>query len=105
MTTHGTRHPADERLLDAALQQVYADTPSAESDGEASDRVIRRSPWLQAATFLLGLTVIGVVFWQAREQDSAATPAPLAQDPAPFGIPAKAEGRAEIEALPAGRPT
>ena len=82
---------AEERLLDAALQQLFAGTAARTSK--------RRSPqWLLVAMLLLGLTITATLMWQAREvqRDEA-------QDPQrnEHGDEVLVRSRAELDALPA----
>jgi hypothetical protein len=95
MSASRTVSPAEERLLDAALQQLFADT----SVGAAARTTTRRSPqWLLVAMLLLGLGVTTTLMWQARDgqRDEA-------QDPSRSGRSdeVRATSAAEIEALPA----
>lgn len=93
MTNESMVHAAEERLLDAALLQVFAN--------ERGQAAVRRTPrWLLAALFLLGVTVTAATMWQARgarteQRDEA-------QDPGATSIheEVEGEGRAGIEALP-----
>ncbi len=87
--------PAEERLLDAALQQLFAGTAA----GAATRTTMRRSPpWLLVAMLLLGVAVTATMMWQARQvqRDEA-------QDPSRSGRSdeVRATSAAEIEALPA----
>ncbi len=86
MSREGTMHLAEERLLDAALAQVFARRRAATAPAR---------PWLAAALVLLGVAVTAATMWLARgaERDAAQEPAPL-----PPQVPA--EGKAAIEALP-----
>jgi len=91
MTTNGTLHPAEERLLDAALDQVFVERRLA-----TAPRRDARSP-LVAAFVLLGLGVVVTVAWLARSPSRSE-----AQEPAVAPMPPEVEGdeRAGIEALP-----
>ncbi len=91
MTTNGTRHPAEERLLDAALEQVLAERRPA-----AAPRLDFRS-LLVAALVMLGLGVVVVTAWLARS-----SPRNEAQEPvvAPMPREVEGDGRAGTEALP-----
>ncbi|MFT4513764.1 MAG: hypothetical protein ACI89X_003820 [Planctomycetota bacterium] len=92
MSNPTAQHSADERLLDAALAQVYGgDDAVVLAAGPAA----RRVPWLQAAVFLLGIGITVLVFLGGGTGDLVS-----AQDPVPFGVALRAEGRAEVEALP-----
>ena len=93
MTNEPMVHVAEERLLDAALGQVFA-----RERGKAMVR--RTSRWLLAALFLLGVTVTAATMWQAR--GARTEPRDEAQDPGATSIheEVKGEGRAGIEALP-----
>lgn len=87
--------PAEERLLDAALQQLFSGTAA----GAAARTTMRRSPpWLLVAMLLLGLGVTATLMWQAREvqRDEA-------QDPqrGEHGDEVLVRSRAELDALPA----
>ena len=80
---------AEERLLDAALAQVFAARRRAAAPA-------RTNPWLAAALVLLGVLVTATTMWLAR--------GPLldtAQEPAPLPPSVSADGRSAIEALPA----
>lgn len=86
------QHPADDRLLEAALAQIYGgDGAVVLAAGPSAGRV----PWLQAAVFLLGLGITVLAFLGSGSSDLV-----TAQEPVPFGIASRAEGRAEVEALP-----
>lgn len=91
MTMHGTLHPAEERLLDAALEQVFAEQRPA-----AAPRRDARS-LLVAAFVLLGLGVLLATAWLARspQRDELQEPATV---PMPAEVPG--EERSGIEALP-----
>lgn len=83
--------PAEERLLDAALQQLFA--------GSAANTKKSRSPqWLLAAMLLLGLGVTATLMWQARDgqRDEAQDPQRGEQDNEVL-----VRSRAELDALPA----
>lgn len=85
-------HPADERLLDAALAQTYG------GDGDSvwgTALTTRRGPWLQAAVFLLGIGIAVAVFLGGGRRDQV-----TAQEPEPFATVTTAKGRAAVEALP-----
>jgi hypothetical protein len=90
MTTTPTIRPAEERLLDAALAQVL---------GEPNPQRARATPaWLAAALVLLGVAVTAASMGLAR-----ATPRDEAQHAAPAPLPpaVDANGRQQLEALPA----
>ncbi|MCA8952163.1 MAG: hypothetical protein KDE27_21820 [Planctomycetes bacterium] len=99
-----SRHPAEERLLDAALQQLIVAAPIATKPLPASRPQRRRL--VAAAMFLLGLGVTATMVWQARGSDPGrdreSTPGSGWQDPAAAGTTAKrrAEGRSELAKLP-----
>ncbi|MBL9079918.1 MAG: hypothetical protein JNL08_20660 [Planctomycetes bacterium] len=84
------RPPAADRLLDAALAQLFAAPAAAAPTG-------RRLPWLLAALLLLGGSVVATLMWQART-----APHDTAQQPVDPALPdeVEAEGRAGLEALP-----
>ena len=90
--TERTIHAAEERLLDAALEQLLgpARAPAAAA----------RQPWfpLAAALFLLGVVVTAASLWLAQRG------APLAQEPQRAPLPPRvtADGKSALEALPAG---
>ena len=90
MSNADTIHPADERLLDAALSQAMADATAPVRHA--------RSSLTAAALLLLGLAVTAAVFWLSKSRDRSE-----AQEPAPSPLPPQvsATGQAEIEALPA----
>jgi len=95
MSASRTVSPAEERLLDAALQQLFAGT----SVGATARTTARRSPhWLLVAMLLLGLGVTATLMWQAR-----AVQYDEAQDPSRSSSSdeVRATSAAEIEALPA----
>lgn len=85
-----TRPPAAERLLDAALVQLFA-APAARAP------TVPRLPWLLAAMLLLGGAVVATIMWQVRapQRDEA-------QDPVspPLSDEVTGDGKAGIEALP-----
>ncbi|HEX6812434.1 MAG TPA: hypothetical protein VF384_12470 [Planctomycetota bacterium] len=83
--------PAEERLLDAALAQLFA------GRRRAAAVPVGKRPWLAAALVLLGVAVTAATMWLARgpERDAA-------QEPAPLPPPVRADGRNAIEALPEG---
>lgn len=87
MTEPRTIHPAQGRLLDAALEQVFAGSAVA---GQP------RHSWLAAAVVLLGVTITAVTMWLVSAADRTA-----AQEPATLAPPVSAEGRTALEALPA----
>ena len=101
MTNDEMQHPADERLLDATLEQFFwgpgvISGPGAVAAHEGGVKVSAvRLRWLQPAIFLLGLVITALLLWQGRREELV-----TAQNPAPFGVEVRAEGRAEIEALP-----
>ena len=87
--------PAEERLLDAALQQLFAGTAA----GAAARSTARRSPpWLLVAMLLLGLGVTATLMWQARELQRDEAQAPLRSE---HGDEVRVRSRAELDALPA----
>ena len=97
---NGEHGPAEERLLDAALQQVLGARPVAEP---------RRQPrWFAAAAVLLSLSVV-VALW-VGSRPAAGLPAvppavppaepPAPQEPAQLPPPVLATGRAAVDALP-----
>lgn len=98
MTVPTERKLAEERLLDAALEQVFA--------GEAAMRwppaqAPARTPLLAAAIALFGIAVLSALMWQARGVGAASA---FAQDPAPPSpLPPELRATAanEIAALPA----
>jgi hypothetical protein len=82
-------HPAEERLLDAALVQLFA---------PVSRQAVRGPhPWLAAALVLLGVVVTATTMWLARDaaDDTAQEPVTL---PLPPSV--SIEGKAALEALP-----
>ena len=100
-------HPAEDRLLDAALQQVLT-TPAnrtfAVTEQPAQPGRERQPSRLVAALVLFAITATAVLWWQQRANGiprSAAAPAP--QDPVSQPLPAQvsARTRAELDALPA----
>ncbi len=100
MNSQGIQHPAEQRLLEAALEQVYGG--EAFEAAHAASRRQSRSPrqWLQVALFLFGLGVTALVLWQARDDVLVGAQDPW-QNPAHYGTEHRADGRIEIEALPA----
>ncbi|MFO1077059.1 MAG: hypothetical protein U1E73_04955 [Planctomycetota bacterium] len=90
------RGEAAERLLDAALEQVFA--------GEAvAARPLAKSPprrtWLAAAVVLFALAITTALMWQARGPGRALAQQPTG--PAPLPAQQRAASKAEIDALPA----
>lgn len=79
---------AEERLLDAALTQVFAQW--------RREMTAPARPWLAAALVLLGVTVTAATMWLARGVDRDA-----AQEPAALPPAVSADGKDAIEALPA----
>ncbi len=90
MTMDQVLHPAEERLLDAALAQVLRPVRTT-----TTPRSTRRM--LAAALVLLGLTIVGATAWLVREpqRDDAQEP-----EAAPMPAEVPGEGRAGLEALP-----
>lgn len=91
MSAFRTVSPAEDRLLDAALQQVLAETPMPASTP--------RSPhWLLVAVLLLAVGVTATTMWQARLGTSGE-----AQEPLRNGLPDEVHARNldELAALPA----
>ena len=91
MSASRTVSPAEERLLDAALQQLFADA--------AARAAPRRSPhWLLVAMLMLGLGVTATLMWQASEvqRDEAQDSQRGQQDDE-----VRVRSRAELDALPA----
>ncbi|MFN7591386.1 MAG: hypothetical protein ACK5UQ_23155 [Planctomycetota bacterium] len=91
MSASRTVSPAEERLLDAALQQLFADA--------AARTAPRRSPhWLLVAMLLLGLGVTATLMWQASEvQRDEAQDSQRGQQ----ADEVRVQSRAELDALPA----
>lgn len=91
MTNDPALHPAEERLLDAALAQHFAAAPSMPRVATGSSR------WLAAALVLLGLGVVTSI-WAVTSTDSEVA----AQQPEPLPLPPEvmATGKTEIERLP-----
>jgi hypothetical protein len=90
MSEH-TIHVAEERLLDAALEQLLGPARTA--------RTAARQPWypLAAALFLLGVVVTAASLWLAQRGPT------VAQEPklAPLPLRVRADGVTALEALPA----
>lgn len=78
---------AEERLLDAALAQLFAAAPRA--------AVPARNPRLVAVLLLLGVAVTAASMWLARP-----APPTAAQEPAPLPPEVEAEGRSAVLSLP-----
>lgn len=90
MTTREPLHPAEERLLDAALAQHFAGT-------HAAAPTPHRSRWLAAALLLLGLGVVAATMWQVRQ-----APTDEIQEPEPAPLPPEVtgDGKTQLAALP-----
>src|SRR5262249_2442544 len=93
------RKDAEDRLLDAALEQVLG----ARTDAAPPPR----QRWLAAGLVLLGISVV-VVLWSEMRGAPRAVPVPAAQggaqepqSPAPLPPMVTAKGRAALDALPA----
>lgn len=92
------RSAAEERLLDAALEQMFAGGVAGQW---TSVRGTRSRTWRAAALVLFGLSVTGAVLWQARAvapRDPFTAQEPAV--PAPLPPQVRAEGRSGIGALP-----
>ena len=61
-------HPADQRLLDAALQQLLRarPAPALATPTPAPVERTRRTPLLTAALFLFGLSITAMMLLQAK---------------------------------------
>ena len=94
MTTREPLHPAEERLLDAALAQHFAGTRTVAP-------ATHRSRWLAAALLLLGLGVVAATMWQVRQ-----APTDEIQEPEPAPLPPEVtgDGKTQLAALPATVP-
>ncbi len=89
------RHPAEERLLDAALAQVLAVREPAVAP--------RRRHLLAAALVLLGVGVVAATMWSLRQRnDVAVAPEPQEPESAPLPMEVHADGAAALAELPAG---
>ncbi|MCA8973374.1 MAG: hypothetical protein KDC98_01565 [Planctomycetes bacterium] len=104
-------HPADQRLLDAALQQLLRarPAPALATPTPAPVERTRRTPLLTAALFLFGLSITAMMLLQAKNDRAApAQPTPTQplptpiqdREPSPLPPSVTAKGRAELEGLP-----
>lgn len=91
MSAFRTISPAEDRLLDAALQQVLAETPVPASTP--------RSPhWLLVAVLLLAVGITATTMWQARHAASDEAQEPQRTEPSEE---VHARNLDELAALPA----
>lgn len=100
MTTREGRSATEERLLDAALEQVFAGEGAAARPIARAPARVRRQ-WVAAAVVLFALAITAGLMWHAHGTEAGATPAQEPAEPTQLPPQVRASGKDEIEALPA----